>query len=436
VVGVAQTSRPETVAVAEDLDVTPVGRGEVRLRLGYLISRYPAISHTFILREVQELRRLGFEIDVASVNGVDRPDAQLAGEEREEAARTWYLKAQGIGGALSANLRTLATRPGAYLHAGWFALGLGGRDIRRTVRCAFYFVEAAMVGQWMRRRGLRHLHVHFATPASSVGLILTRMFPFTFSITVHGPDEFYDVPGYQLEQKIAAARLLCTIGLYARSQLMKLSSAEHWSKIRVTPLGVDAELFRPAPFRAKFDTFEVICVGRLVAAKGQRVLIEAVAKLAAQGRKIRLRLVGDGPDRAALQQAVRDLNATASVVFEGAVNQDRIRNLYREAHVFALASFAEGIPVVLMEAMAMEIPCVTTWITGIPELIRDGVDGLLVGPSDETGLAEAIARLMDDTGLRKRVGAAGRSRVIEKYHLRKNVALLAGVFREYLGDAR
>ena len=436
-VEVAQTERPETFVIPEDSGVALRSvRGDAGPRLGYLISRYPAISHTFILREVRELRRLGFQIEVASINAVDRPGAQLAGEEREEAARTWYVKAQGAGGALSANFRTLVTRPGAYLRAAWFALGLGGRDIRATVRCAFYFVEAAMVGQWMRRRGLRHLHVHFATPASSVGLIVTRMFPFTFSITVHGPDEFYDVPGYQLERKIAAARLLCTIGLYARSQLMKLASAEHWSKIKVTPLGVDPELFTPAPFRANFDTFEVICVGRLVAAKGQRVLIEAVAKLAAQGRRIRLRLVGDGPDRASLEQAVRDLNATASIVFEGAVNQDRIRNLYREAHVFALASFAEGIPVVLMEAMAMEIPCVTTWITGIPELIRDGVDGLLVGPSDETGLAEAIARLMDDTGLRKRVGAAGRSRVIEKYHLRKNVELLAGVFREYLADAR
>lgn len=404
-------------------------------RLGYLISRYPAISHTFILREVQELRKLGFQIEVASINAVDRPIAQLAAEEREEAARTWYVKAQGAGGALAANVATLLTRPGAYLHALWFAIRLGGTDLRRVVLCVFYFVEAAMVGQWMERNGLKHLHVHFATPASSVGLIVTRMFSVTMSITVHGPDEFYDVPGYQLERKIAGARLLCTIGFYARSQLMRLSSAEHWSKIRVTPLGVDPELFTPDPFRESFDTFEVICVGRLVAAKGQLVLIEAIAKMAAQGRKIRLRLVGDGPDRKLLEESVRKLGAGPSIVFEGAVNQDRIRDLYRAAHVFALASFAEGIPVVLMEAMAMEIPCVTTWITGIPELIRNGIDGLLVAPSDEAGLAEAIARLMDDADLRKRVGAAGRLRVIEKYNLRKNVEHLADVFRENLADA-
>jgi glycosyltransferase involved in cell wall biosynthesis len=404
-------------------------------RIGYLISRYPAISHTFILREVQELRKLGFSIDVASINGLDRPAEQLATEEREEAGRTWYVKAQGARGALSASLATLCMRPGPFVRAARLALALGGADLRRLALCFFYFIEAAMVGQWMRRRGLRHLHVHFATPASSVGLIVSRMFGSTLSITVHGPDEFYDVPGYQLAEKIAGARLLCTIGFYARSQLMKISSTDHWRKIEITPLGVDPDLFTPAPFREGFETFQIICVGRLVPAKGQRVLIGAVARLNAQGRRVSLRLVGDGPDRTTLEAAVRELNAGTAVLFEGSVNQDRIRNLYREAHVFALASFAEGIPVVLMEAMAMEIPCVATWITGIPELIRDGVDGLLVPPSDEESLAAAIARLMDDPVLRRRIGSAGRCRVIDKYHLGKNVERLAGVFRQYLGEA-
>jgi glycosyltransferase involved in cell wall biosynthesis len=265
-------------------------------------------------------------------------------------------------------------------------------------------------------------------------MIATRMFPFTFSITVHGPDEFYDVPGYQLAAKVSSARLLCTIGHYASSQLMRISSSEHWKKIRITSLGVDPDLFTPVPFRESFENFEVICVGRLVAAKGQLVLIEAVARLAAEGRNIRLRLVGDGPDRSVLEAAVRRLNATSTIIFEGSVNQDRIRDLYRQAHVFALASFAEGIPVVLMEAMAMEIPCVTTWITGVPELIRNGIDGLLVAPSDKEALASSIANLMDDTELRRRLGKAGRLRVIDKYHLGKSVAHLATVFREELAD--
>jgi len=400
--------------------------------LAYLVSRYPAISHTFILREIVELRRLGFRIDAASINSPDRPAEQLAEEEKPEAEHTWYVKAQGLTGAVSGLISTLLRHPAGFWKGLWFALRLGGTDLKRVALCFFYFVEAAMVGNWMESRGLRHLHVHFATPASTVGLIVTRIYPFTYSITVHGPDEFYDVPGFYLPQKIASARLLCTIGLYARSQLMRLSPAADWAKMEITPLGVDPQLFSPRPFEPVFDVFEVLCVGRLVPAKGQRVLLQAIGKLVAGGRRVRLRLIGDGPDRTALEAAAKEAGLGEAVIFEGSVNQDRIRAFYRGAHLFALASFAEGIPVVLMEAMAMEIPCVTTWITGHPELIRDGVDGLLVAPSDDHGLAAAIARLMDDASLRQRLGEAGRKRVIDKYNLTRNVAGLAQVFRKHL----
>jgi len=150
-------------------------------------------------------------------------------------------------------------------------------------------------------------------------------------------------------------------------------------------------------------------------------------------RHICLRFVGDGPDRSSLEADVAARGLGAAVVFEGAVNQDRIRALYAQADAFALASFAEGIPVVLMEAMAMEIPCVTTWITGIPELIRNGVDGLLVPPSDDAALAQALAVLMDDAAVRRRLGAAGRTRVLEAYNLSRNTERLAAIFRRRLG---
>jgi colanic acid/amylovoran biosynthesis glycosyltransferase len=405
---------------------------EQSLKIGYLISRYPAVSHTFILREVLELRRGGMEIEAASINGLDRPPEQLAAEERAEADRTFYVKKAGAGGALSACLGVAITNPAGFLRGLGYALRLGGADPRRMAKGFFYFIEAAMVGRWMQKKGLRHLHIHFATPAATVGLILSRIFPFTISITVHGPDEFYDVSAYLLAEKVAGARFLCVIGQFARSQLMKLSPVSDWGKIEVTPLGVDADLFTPRPFRPVVDCLEVLCVGRLVPAKGQHILLGAIGRMIAQGRRVRLRLVGDGPDRKSLEEAARKAGIAGQVIFEGNVNQDRIRDLYQSADVFALASFAEGIPVVLMEAMAMEIPCVTTWITGIPELIRNSIDGLLVAPSDEEGLADALARLMDDPELRRRLGEAGRVRVMEKYHLRANVARLGQVFRKHL----
>lgn len=406
------------------------------LRLAYLVSQYPAVSHTFILREVAQLRELGFAIAVASINGPDRPPQRLTAAEQTEAAQTYYVKRHGLPGALAAKLATLATHPAGFFRGLGLALRLGGTDVRKLVYGLFYFAEALMIGRWMARQGLQHLHVHFATPAATVALIAQRIFPITFSMTVHGPDEFYDAPGYYLSEKIAGASFICCIGYYARSQLMKLSPPTHWDKFEISPLGVDPTLFAPRPFRAESQPFEVICVGRLTPAKGQAILLDAIALLQADGRAIRLRLVGDGPDRPILERIVAERALGAAVIFEGAVNQDRIRELYAAADAFALASFAEGIPVVLMEAMAMTIPCVTTCITGIPELIRDGQDGLLVTPSDSAGLAAALARLMDDAELRQRLGAAGRARVEDKYHLQRNIARLAAIFRQRLsGDS-
>jgi glycosyltransferase involved in cell wall biosynthesis len=402
-------------------------------RLAYLVSHYPALSHTFILREIRRLRDAGFELVVASINAPDRPDAGLTAEEREEAAATYYVKRAGVWGALAAHLATLGSRPWAWLRGLAFALHLGGKDLKRLLYSLFYFVEAVMVGRWMQRQGMTHLHVHFAMPASTVALIATKIYPITFSITVHGPDEFYDVPGYRLAEKVSGASFVCCIGHYARSQMMRLSDPAQWSKFEVSPLGVDAQLFAPRPFREHPQPFEVLCVGRVVPAKGQHILIHAMNLLADEGRNVRLRVVGDGPDRASLEQLVARLGLTDRIVFEGAVNQDRIRELYAKADAFALASFAEGIPVVLMEAMAMEIPCVTTFITGHPELIRHGIDGLLVAPSDDTALAKALAALMDDPTLRRELGEAGRRRVLDAYHLDRNTMRLASIFCNRLG---
>jgi glycosyltransferase involved in cell wall biosynthesis len=169
-----------------------------------------------------------------------------------------------------------------------------------------------------------------------------------------------------------------------------------------------------------------------VPAKGQHVLLAAAARLHRECRSILVRFIGDGPDRAALERDARQRGLDDCVRFEGAVSQDRIVDFYRRAAIFALPSFAEGIPVVLMEAMAMEIPCVTTFVNGIPELIRDTSDGLLVPPSDDVALAAAIACLMDDGALRKRLGASARLRVVERYNLARNVERLADTFRRRL----
>ncbi len=405
-----------------------------KIRLGYLVSQYPAISHTFILHEIRRLRHLGFEISVASINPPDRCAEQLTRIEREEAANTYYVKPDGFKGAIKAHLYTLMTQPLGYVRGLFFALRLGQFDLKKILYGFFYFAEAVMIGHWMRRLQFSHMHIHLGMAAATVGLIAEHTFPITLSFTIHGPDEFYDVPSNYLSQKIIKAAFICCPTHFVRSQLMMLSPSTAWNKLLNSRLGVNTAMFTPRPFRQNPEPFELLCVGRLVPVKGQFVLVEAVKRLVSAGRQLRLRLIGDGPIRQDLEAMVTEQELREQVIFEGSVNQEHILDLYNQTDVFVLASFAEGLPVSLMEAMMMEIPCISTHITGIPEMIRTGKDGILVAPSDTTTLTDAIALLMDNSDLRRKIGEAGRQRVLERYELEKNTEWLADIFRRRLSE--
>ena len=398
--------------------------------LAYLVSTYSGVSMVFVSREVLQLRELGFRIDVASINPPDRPISDLTAMEAAEAKRTYCIKADGMAAAIVAHLRTAVKEPRGYFRGFLWAVRLGVFDLRRLFFNLMYFTEALMVGTWMKRKQHRHLHVHLGSQAATVGLFVHHVFGFGFSITFHGPDEFYDAKGQYLEQKIAAADFICCISSFARSQLMMLSPYAHWDKFIVSRVGIDTQVFSPRPGSLPRNYFEILCIGRLTPAKGQHLLIEAVDLLERQGRHVRLHLAGQGPDEPSLREHAAKIGNPSCLVFEGPVDQDGICALYAAADLFCLPSFAEGIPCVLMEAMAMEIPCVTTNITGIPELIRDGIDGLLVAPADLDGLVEALAKMMDDQSLRKQIAKNGRIRILERHDLRRNAEELAAIFLE------
>ena len=410
-----------------------VASGLEGLSLAYLVGTYPMLSMSFVTREILALRRMGFGIHVASINVPDRGAGDLTMEEAHEAQRTYYVKKHGVLGAALAHLRTLFTRPGRYWKGVYLAACMSAFDLRRFIMNIVYLTEGLMVGVWMQQCGQRHLHVHLGSQPATVGLFIREVFAFGFSITFHGPDEFYDVHQQQLRRKVVAADFVCCISCYTRSQLMFLSPRFCWNKLYVSRLGVDPAAFcESSKARDSSAIFEIICVGRLVPAKGQHILIDAVNLLARRGRQVCLRLVGAGPDRESLERAAAQVDPRAVVLFEGAVNQDRIRDLYAQADVFCIPSFAEGLPIALMEAMAMGIPCVSTHITGIPELIRDGTDGVLVAPSDTEGLANALSMLMDDGSLRDTLGRNGRARVIEHFDLGRSVDSLARIFERHI----
>jgi len=400
-------------------------------RLLYLLSRYPAISHTFFLNEIRELRKRGFAVEVASINQPDRSRSSMPVAEVEEAEKTFYIKSAGVVRAAAVVAKTLLLRPKVITRGLTAALRLGRWDARATLYAFFYLSEALILGDWMRSRDHHHLHIHFCGPVATVGMLASIAWGFSYSLTVHGPDEFYDVEKFYLGQKIAHARFIVCISQFCRSQLMRIAAPEHWNKIYVAHLGVDLDVFSPVCAHPGPDhLLEILCVGRLVPSKGQMILLRACAILHAKGCPVQVRLVGDGPDRKHLLAFAE--REKIPVLFEGAKTHDETRRLLGQADIFALASFAEGVPVALMEAMAMEVPCVTTAIAGIPELIRDGLDGLLVPASSAEMLAAALERLVEDPHLRRSIGLAGRKRVRDLYNLPENMTLLTSLFRENL----
>jgi colanic acid/amylovoran biosynthesis glycosyltransferase len=414
------------------LDETNVVQSVPARKLAYLLSIYPAVSHTFFLNEICELRKLGLAIEVASINTPDQAPEGVTVREAEELKSTFYVKAVKRTNILRLLAKLIFTRPAVVLRGLRGALSLDPWDFRASAYALFYLVEALLVGDWMNRRGHDHLHVHFGGSVATVAMLVTTAWGIPYSIMIHGPDEFYDVSQTHLRAKVEQAQFVFCISDYCHSQVMKIAAPSHWDKLHVLRLGVDPAVFVPCRLLRNDSLIEIICVGRLVPAKGQLILLRAVFHLLLKGYPLRLRFVGDGADRPRLEEFIEEHRLGDSVVLEGARNHESTRLLLGQADIFALPSFAEGLPVALMEAMAMEVPCVSTYVAAIPELIRDGLDGLLVPPSSHEGLMAALERLIVDPELRCKLARSGRLRVVELYNLEQNMRSLAAVFENQL----
>ncbi len=377
-----------------------------------------------MLRELRQLASSGWEVGRYSISPPDRPLEKLSPEEREEASQTRWVKQASFGQILAAHTATLLSRPGPYLSTLFGALRLGHLTPAALLRRVYYFAEAVILGHWLTQAGYTHIHSHYAP---MVALLLSRVFPITFSMTVHGPDEFLDPKGGALADKIAGSLLSVAISNFARSQMMMHSSPPHWAKIEKCYLGVPDPL-PPSSAERKPGPARFLCVGRLAPVKGQHILVEAALRLAASGLDFSLTIAGGGPELAFLRDRVQSLNLGDRVSLPGFVSQEELERLYRETDVFVLPSFAEGVPGVLMEAMRDGKPCISTYVNGVPELIEHERSGLLVTPADEAALASAMRRLVEDPALRHRLGEAGRDRVAQEFNLRKNVEKLAALF--------
>ena len=384
------------------------------LRIAYMTGEYPRATDTFIQREVAALRTSGVQVETLSVR---KPASKeiVSDEVRAEQQRTHYLLPANPLRVVAAHAALLFTKPGSYLSALGVALSTRPPGLKAMVWQAAYFLEAGLVASRMREHDLSHLHNHFSNSSCSVAMLASALGGFTYSFTMHGPAEFYEPKYWRVDEKVRRAKFVACISQFARSQAMVFAPQEHWDKLHVVHCGVNPEQFTPV--RHEHRGSRLLFVGRLAAVKGLPVLLEAVARLAKERPEVILRVVGYGPDRAKLEDRAKQLGIRRSVEFLGYQSQAQVRDLLRQTDTFVMASFAEGVPVVLMEAMAAGVPVVATRIAGVPELVEDAAHGFLVPPGDAAALAEKAAILLDDADLRNRFGAAGRAKVEREFNI-------------------
>lgn len=407
-------------------------------RIAYLMSHYPAISHAFVLREVEHLRATGVEVDTLSIHRAAAEDL-LSEADRAAAATTMSVLPTDARQLIGAHVAALVRSPRRYLSTLGLALRTGAPGLRERLWHLFYFAEAMILLRHCRRAGIAHLHAQFADGATDVAMLVTHYrrgqriggMECTWSLAVHGSVEFYNVDRYALTDKIEDARFAVGISDFGRSQLMRLSDSSRWDHIHVVRCGVDLAVYEPPAERSDSGTSaNVLFVGRLLHGKGLSLLFDAVTELGRRGLDVSVTVVGDGPARAEAEAAARRVER---VRFLGSVGQDELLAHYGQADIFCLPSFAEGIPVVAMEAMAMELPVVTTRIMGIPELVEDGTNGLLVPPGRADALTDALERLVRAPDERRAMGRAGREKVRADYDVARSAAAMRSVLEAELG---
>jgi colanic acid/amylovoran biosynthesis glycosyltransferase len=394
------------------------------LKIAYLTNQYPKVSHSFIRREILALEKQGFDILRVAIRGweSDSPDEADQSEQR----RTRYVLRSGIWTLLMLSLMMFFRRPTRVVRAAFFAVSMARDSDRPFWVHLIYVVEACCVLRWVEQFGATRIHAHFGTNPAEVAMLVRVLGGPPYSFTVHGPDEFLRPIG--LTEKIRHASFVVAISEFGRSQIFLRIPAELWHKVKVIHCGLD-EAFSAVQGQEFQSSRRLVCVGRLCEAKGQLLLVEAVAQIAARGAPLELILAGDGPMRAQIEALIAKLGAENSVSITGWISGEAVRGHLLAARALVLPTFAEGLPVVIMEAMALRRPVISTYIAGIPELVRPGHDGWLIPAGSLEDLVAAIEICLQAPNHElQRMGESGRKRVLERHSINTEVAKLAAQF--------
>lgn len=397
-------------------------------KVAYLINQYPKISHAFIRREIRALERRGVEVQRIALRGWDAKIVDL--EDHEEQRRTRYVLRDGPMPLILSMLRTLCLRPWRFAAALYLALATGWRADRPLHYHVIYLAEATRMLWWLKESDVRHIHAHFGTNTATILMLIRALGGPSYSFTVHGPDEFDKPEFLHLAEKIRRSAFVVAITSYTRSQLYRWIEHEHWPKIILVHCGIESAFHADVPVPSPVAAPLLVSVGRLSAQKGQLMLIEAARALTMKGVDFELTLVGDGEMRGELEALVKHYGLEGRVRLAGALSTSAVRDEILRARGLVLPSFAEGLPMVIMEAMALRRPVLSTYVAGIPELVLPGKTGWLFPP----GSIEALVATMEESlscpieRLRS-MGEAAFERVNERHSIDREIVTLADAFR-------
>lgn len=399
------------------------------MRVAYFVNRYPAVSHTFIRREIRALEALG----VSVVRFALRPGADLADDDdKAEVKRTRFILETAVSTILGCFARTAVTQPYSLASTIGLAISLGWKSETGILRHLVYAIEATVLASWCRQERVEHVHAHFGTNPAAVVMLMQRLFGIPYSFTAHGPDEFEKAPLLAVEEKLKHAKFVVCASSFGRSQYMRWSAPELWHKIVVVHCGLDRAFFErtitPPP-----SNLRLVCVGRFDERKAQVLLVAAARRLHDEGIPCEIVLAGDGPMRPRIEAAIREAKLEKWVTITGWISGERVRTEILAARALILPSFSENLPVVLMEALALGRPVISTYVAGIPELVSPGKSGWLVPAGDDGGLAEAMREaLTTPTERLSAMAEIGRRHVAEAHDAALEALKLRDLFGKYV----
>ena len=419
-------SCPIRTAIAANENGAARSPNEAPLRVAYFVNQYPKVSHSFIRREIHALERAGIAVERFALRGWDADVIDPA--DIAEIKRTTFILERGGWPLLRALSRTVLKRPRAFASALAAALSMGGKSSRPLPYHLVYLAEACALLEAMMDRNIVHLHAHFGTNSAEIAMLVRLLGGPPYSFTVHGPEEIEKMHTLHLDKKAAHAKWIIAISVYCRDQLCRVVAPKDQTRIRIVHCGIEPGFYADNQAGSSVAS-RFVCVGRLSEEKGQMILLEAMRRVCDQRKDCVLVLAGEGHLRGQIETRIRELDLQDNVRITGWISSRQVRDEILAARALVSSSFSEGLPVVIMEAMALGRPVIATSIAAVPELVVSGEHGWLVAAGDAALLADAMERCLQAPAEQlTRMGGAARDRVLERHDVDREAAKLAAYF--------